>query len=301
MNEKIPEFFLEQYRLGEASPEMVRRIERDEGALARLAELDDDSAEILQRYPPGWFAEQVRLASERETARTGRGTRRNAHGSNGIVALLRNAMRNPVVVPVMAAVVIGALILPGIVTDTITSTKGEVQGTARGERLKGLESSVSVYRRGTGTSVEELSDGDVVRAGDTLQIAYNAAGAVSGLIFSVDGAGTVTLHFPERPGGAATLVQEGETALPYAYVLDDAPSFEAFYFVAFDDEVSVGPVIREVERTVSEALEEARRQDLSATETADVADRTVRNALRDVIPGEGTIDSLVVTKGVRSR
>ncbi|MFW5644196.1 MAG: hypothetical protein ACOCYQ_09225, partial [Alkalispirochaeta sp.] len=60
MNEKIPDFFLEQYRLGEASPEMVRRIEVDENALARLAELDDDSEEILQRYPPGWFAEQVR-------------------------------------------------------------------------------------------------------------------------------------------------------------------------------------------------------------------------------------------------
>jgi hypothetical protein len=300
MNEKIPEFFLEQYRLGEASPEMVRRIEADEDARTRLAELEDDSVEILQKYPPGWFAEQVRLASEREQARDERATRRKERRSTGIVSVLREAMRNPLIVPVMAAMVIGALVLPGILTDTLIPTNDDTRSAARGERLKGLESTVSVYRRGSGTAVEELSSGDVVHAGDTLQIAYNAAGAISGMIFSVDGAGTVTLHFPERPGTTTTLVQEGETALPYAYVLDDAPAFEAFYFVAFEEEVSVGPVIREVENTVSEALEEARRRDVSAVDAADAADQAIRKTLLNLMP-EGVIDSLVVMKGGRSR
>ncbi|MFW5796420.1 MAG: hypothetical protein ACOCV0_04390, partial [Alkalispirochaeta sp.] len=241
MNEKIPDFFLEQYRLGEASPEMVRRIEVDENALARLAELDDDSEEILQRYPPGWFAEQVRLASEREGSRNGRRAQRRRRTSTGIIPILRDVMRSPVFIPVMAAVVIGALVIPGILTDstTVSTREGDPQHVARGERLKGLESAVSVYRRGSDASVERLSDGETVYAGDTLQIAYTAAGAVTGVIFSVDGSGTVTLHFPDNAGVPATLVQDGETALPYAYVLDDAPDFETFYFVTTDEEISV--------------------------------------------------------------
>lgn len=73
-----------------------------------------------------------------------------------------------------------------------------------------------------------LADGDVVHAGDRVQLSFAAPGLSHGVLYSVDGRGTVTVH--HRFGGDHPV--PGTITLPTAYALDDAPSFEAFHLVA---------------------------------------------------------------------
>jgi hypothetical protein len=65
-----------------------------------------------------------------------------------------------------------------------------------------------------------------------VQLAYGSRGGGHGVLLSIDGAGKVTLHWPEKQDGAAPpLKATGEIRLPSAYELDDAPAFERFFLV----------------------------------------------------------------------
>lgn len=64
-----------------------------------------------------------------------------------------------------------------------------------------------------------------------MQVSYVAAGNRFGVVVSVDGRGGVTLHHPASPRDVPRVKARGETPLPYAFELDDAPGFERFFFV----------------------------------------------------------------------
>jgi hypothetical protein len=123
-------------------------------------------------------------------------------------------------------------------------------GSERAEQLtaKGLAPHLSIYRR-TPASPERLSPQARVRAGDTLQLAYVAAGQRFGVIASVDARGAVTLHLPEQPGPAVRLDDRAETALPHAFELDATPGFERFVLVTseapFDTRVVVENLVKQ--------------------------------------------------------
>jgi hypothetical protein len=105
-------------------------------------------------------------------------------------------------------------------------------------RIKGTtqpsSTQLSIFLK-TADGAKELPDGSVGRASDVLQIAYNAGDAKYGVIFSIDGRGTLTFHLPQRYRGqtlvSPELEQQGQSVLPYAYELDNAPAFERFFFV----------------------------------------------------------------------
>jgi len=231
--------FLEQYLLGEASSEVVQLIESDREALDRIARLQEENQEILQTYPPGWFADRVMEKTEGKTEGKRKGRSRRVL-----------SLRNPLLVPVAALAVLGALLIPRLLTDGGTSEE-----LARGERLKGIESELFLYRSGEDGTVETLSDGSTARDGDRLQITCRAVGATQGVILSVDGRRLVTLHYPESPYESTELVSDGEVVLPYACVLDDAPAFEQFYLITFPESVDV---IDLVSRIAAEAGERHR-------------------------------------------
>ncbi|MDH5548029.1 MAG: hypothetical protein OEZ43_20825 [Gammaproteobacteria bacterium] len=98
-------------------------------------------------------------------------------------------------------------------------------------RLKGVSQQLHVYRK-RGTEIEELLPNDSAFQRDLIQLSYVAAGDRYGAIFSVDGNGGMTLHFPEHIGDTGELKPQGEVHLDHAYRLDDAPEFERFYFVS---------------------------------------------------------------------
>lgn len=109
------------------------------------------------------------------------------------------------------------------------NTDGDPYTVPGSERVKGDERLlISVLRGG---NQAELEHGGYATAGDVLQLSYLAAGQRFGMVFSIDGVGTVTQHLPEAGYEAATLSPRGRTPLPTSYELDDAPEFERFYLI----------------------------------------------------------------------
>jgi hypothetical protein len=97
-------------------------------------------------------------------------------------------------------------------------------------RIKGAQSQFWIYRE-TKLGSEMLKSGDTVRAGDNLQIQYYSVEGRYGFIYSKDGRGQITRHFPSV-GDSATPLHKGEHYLFQSYALDDAPDFEKFFFVS---------------------------------------------------------------------
>ena len=81
-----------------------------------------------------------------------------------------------------------------------------------------------------------------------LQLSYTAGEAKYGVIFSVDGRGSITWHMPAGYRGgsrsAPALDAQGQVVLPSAYELDDAPAFERFFLVYSSVPFDVGDVER---------------------------------------------------------
>ena len=247
---QVPERILERYLLNELSARERRRVEKIlrlyPDAAARLKALERSNEEILAAYPPGEMAAKIRarLAASSTTAETAPPTR---------------GFRLPsFALPLAAAAMILIAILP---LRTTLSSRDET-------RAKGLEARLEIYRQEQDGS-RRLAPGGAAAAGDLLQIAYVSGGAGYGLIFSLDGRGAVTFHYPRPAGesqaGAATAVPPlqpgGETALPYAYRLDDAPAFERFFLVSSAAPFALEPVLKAAERLAADPAV-ARRQDL---------------------------------------
>lgn len=137
-----------------------------------------------------------------------------------------------------------------------SSSHIDTQVTANdGVRLKGFDSHLVLYRR-VGDKADALVDGARTKSGDMLQIGYVAAKAQHGVIFSIDGAGTVTLHYPENELGSTLLETQGEQLLEFAYELDDAPRFERFFFVTSATPINVHTLLqtaRNLARTPTKA------------------------------------------------
>jgi hypothetical protein len=207
----ISDLMLEQYNLGEL-PAAQRRIvqeelDRDEILRGRLAAIRRSDEEIRAAYP----AERVvPLVRERARAERPAGGRRP-----------RKLPTLAWAIPAAAAVLI-LLSLP-LVLRTPDDT-----------RLKGVAPHLLVFRKTT-AGAEELRPGSVARRGDVLQLSYAAGDAKYGVIFSVDGRGTITWHVPVGYAGGARsappLDPKGPVVLPSAYELDDAPGFERFFLV----------------------------------------------------------------------
>ena len=110
-------------------------------------------------------------------------------------------------------------------------------------RIKGLRPSLLVYRH-TPVGDEALPDRAPARAGDLVQLTYQAAGRRFGVIVSLDGRGAVTVHHPQSGRQAARLVSGKPVRLASAYRLDDAPGWERFFLVTSDQVFDVETVVK---------------------------------------------------------
>lgn len=207
----ISDLLLEQYNLRELSPaqeRMVREaLDRDEVLRGRLAAIRESDNEIRSAFPAERIVPQIRERLLREGA---------GHPSP--------RWRVPTLAwAVPAAAMVLFLVLFPLVTRQSDDT-----------RLKGIAPHLLVFRK-TAAGAEELRPGAVAHKGDVLQLSYAAGDAHYGVIFSVDGRGTLTWHVPQRYAGGASaappLDPRGPVVLPSAYELDDAPGFERFFLV----------------------------------------------------------------------
>jgi hypothetical protein len=242
----LPDWLVERAALDEVPPASRARVERaDEREIAeRVAELRDDNAAELARHPARPAVAQIeqRIAAER---------RRRADRRRRRMSLLGIACSAAAAVVVMRLVTLRA----GV--DESVPCVDRQGSDVRDVRIKGSPRLLAF--RQAGQRVEPLGQDAVVRAGDLIQLRYNAAGHGFGVIASVDGAGVVTLHFPlsEQAPPQATAVSSDTATLPNAYALDDAPSFERFFFITANDPVDVQQALA--------ALRSLARRDDSAT------------------------------------
>lgn len=226
----ISDVQLERYRLGEL-PEAERqaidaRLPGDAALRDRLSRLDQSDAEIVERYQASDMAAAIRRraaaldADERASARS------------RIYRWL-----SPVAVAATACLclVVAAVAL----WDRLPLREHTT--------IKSGEPSLVIHRR-VGASSEALSGGTVARQGDALRIGYRAAGYAYGAIISIDGRGNLTPHLPRTGTRSATLQPSGTVFLDFAYELDDAPRWEAFYFVASDAPFDVEAVRQAISR-----------------------------------------------------
>ena len=221
----IPTRVLEEIKNSEVDAENFYSIYGKENIEAALDDLKKSDEEILNTYS----VEAMRAAVAGKLNQTDK--------SSGII------LKFPVtkiVTYAAAAVLLAAVIIPASLRNAkITSTKTPT------ERIKGNAASVSadpqikLYRQ-KGREIQALNDGDFARSGDVIQITYNAGADEYGIIFSVDGNGNITRHFPENSWQAAQLEQRpDETPLDFSYELDNAPDFECFIMVTSKKQFSL--------------------------------------------------------------
>jgi hypothetical protein len=225
---RVPDILIEQLLLGELPEARARQLREDPGVRARIAELQASNREILERYPPEVMVKRIGWRLEKQREARARPARR--------WSLPRLAPAAGFAVLLLAA---GAV----LVTVAPWRERGEAA------RLKGYPHLV-IYRRTVG-GAEELAAGGGIRAGDELQIGYVAAKKY-GVIFSIDGRGVLTLHFPASPGAPSQLQPQGKGMLDFAYKLDDAPGFERFFLVSSDRPAPVAEVLAAGRRLASD-------------------------------------------------
>lgn len=231
-------FYLEQLFIGELKdeskvghiPENIRQNMKDD--------FRAEAEELFGRIPPRQFEAETKwkMQSEPLPDRMTRDRRRPRHLDTSWPAMR--------VLPIAAAAVFAVLV--GILATYPSLQPGS---DAPVERIKGMEPELNIYRA-EGEKARLLEDRDRAREYDLLQLEYNAAGYPYGVIISIDGRGTVTLHHPT----AATRPPElnsGSVLLPYSYQLDDAPEFERFFFLVSQEEFSLQRVLESAGRMAS--------------------------------------------------
>ena len=220
----VPAWLLERLALGEldaaAAADVRRRLaEAGQDADAVVADLLASNAELLAAHPASRLVPAIRRRAE---ARAPRRTR----------ALW-------VVAPAALAGAL-ALVLWARPAGRPSTEEAPETTTVKGDATP--MSRLLVYRH-QDNGDRALADGARATEGDLVQLAYRERGQAYGLLLSIDGRGTVTLHWPEQAGDAARLQAGGETRLASAYQLDAAPAFERFFLVTAARPFPVAPVV----------------------------------------------------------
>ncbi len=264
--EAVPDYLLEQYALGELpAPEMAaldRRLAADSALRSRLDRLRVSNEEILARYPARPFAAAVerRVAAE--------GGRRAPERRSG----LPRGRPWLTITPALAAAAVVLLLLVRTGPPDVAPA-GTPAAAPEATREKGSGAHLCVYRH-VGEQVEVLAERQVVQKGDVLQLSYVPMGRPHGAIVSIDGRGMVTLHFPPAPAQSTRLRESGETLLPHAYELDDAPDFERFFLVTAGGPIDV-PTLLAVARRLAQSPQRARTEPLALPDSLEQADFVV--------------------------
>jgi hypothetical protein len=206
---RTPDLFVEQALLGER--------EASTADAARVAQLAESNADILKRYPPRVVGMRVR--GQRQKA-----ARAWALGGSLVV--------------VAAALTLFVLPQP---TSRVEVRQQFDDGNGGFVRPKGLLPTLHVFRV-TDVGAQQLEPEASAHEGDRLQVSYIAAGANYGMVLSIDGRGTVTVHLPLAGTEAAALSKDGDTTLGASYALDDAPAYERFFLVTSDQPFPVSTV-----------------------------------------------------------
>ena len=222
----LPDWLVERAALDEVPRASRDRVERaaPRELADRIAALRAENAAELAAHPAGPAIAQIEVRIAGEARRRAARRRQRRLGLLGVASAA------------------SVLLVAGLVLDRTDADERRpqpMQAHDDGTRVKGVPRLLAF--RQVGDHAEQLEQDALVRAGDLIQLRYNAGGQRYGVIASVDGAGVVTLHHPvsEDAPPEATALSAKTIALPHAYALDDAPRFERFFFITADGPLDV--------------------------------------------------------------
>lgn len=218
---KISDFKLERYLLGdlpEGEMQALREREAcDEIFAARVREMREQGERFLAENPFSAIEDKLKNAEWSEN--------------------LSNRSFNTLWLKVAAALVIALGVFSAVVLNrNVTTYEGSgmsmdvaMADADNGTRIKGMSASLEVWKKTGDSAVQMVNLGDAFE-GDEIQLRYRVPQKCFGMLFSMDGNGTITMHMGE--GNKAVELEPGKmTTLPFAYKLDNAPKFEKFFLL----------------------------------------------------------------------
>ena len=211
----IPQLLLEEIYNGEKDAKAYYKRYGKENIDKALSELKKSNEEIFDTYP----VEKMQNIFNAKRIK-------NANKGKISVSKVR------FIGMALAAMFAFAIFTPAI----LKKHSEQVQSTSE-IRIKGHDKQfgLKLYKK-DGDSAVSLENNEYVKEGDSLQISYSSGDNQYGCIFSIDGNGCVTRHFPENSWTAEKLTtNSNEVLLDFSYVLDDAPEFESFVFIASNE------------------------------------------------------------------
>ena len=247
----IADLYLEQYALSELPEQMAQQLDASALAAAR-EELEANNLQLLAQLPAERQVPVIRSRYAVEKARAEALARDRARVRRGVWAGTVAAASAAAVLMVVA---------PWVDDEDSTGPTRTGVVTPRpvdDVRIKGPREPeppapyLNIYRQVDG-SPERLDDGAAAGQGDLIQLTYVAEKSKHGVVLSLDGAGSITLHWPEKPDGSTLLKGRGEIPLLHAYELDAAPLYERFVFVTSDRPIDVGKVLKAARELASDA------------------------------------------------
>ena len=234
----IPDWKLDTYLTGDLPAEEMREIRKmeevDEIFANRVKMLREDNAAILKKLPFEKLSEKIAMMPGRSNAGAGNTVRVN-------FKLVKLAAAAALVLAVMTVAVFSqrSISQEGGTVLANNADGSQVMEVAMVDqnddvRIKGLSARMEVWKK-TGDSAVQMENLGEAREGDEIQLRYAVAEKCFGLLFSMDGNGTITIHMGHE--NRAVELEPGKmTTLPFAYKLDNAPKFEKFFFLTSKDE-----------------------------------------------------------------
>lgn len=141
-----------------------------------------------------------------------------------------------------AAVFVAAIALPVGLTSMKAKTPQTTERT-KGPAIVSDEASNLILYRQQGREIQAIENGSLAKQGDVIQITYTAGRNDYGVIFSVDGNGNITRHFPSNSWKSEALKHgTDEIPLDFSYELDDAPDFECFVMVTSKQQFDIDEI-----------------------------------------------------------
>ncbi|OHD53812.1 MAG: hypothetical protein A2Y33_16640 [Spirochaetes bacterium GWF1_51_8] len=252
---QISTLTLERFLLGELPEAKMKQVtsaaESDPVLQAQLDGMRKSNEEILSMMPPAETA--VKINERYKNAMRLEAIRKEQAAIQPISFWAFIRRMTPYAVPVIAGLaIILTVSFSGFFNPNGGGTGVQNPVIEDTTRIKGLDPYLNIYRK-QGPKIMLLAERSLVKATDMLQISYVSAGRPFGMIFSIDGNGVITPHYPEFTSKPATLMPEGEILLGKAYILDDAPYFERFFFITSDKPIDQNKILGAAEKLAQDS------------------------------------------------
>lgn len=240
----ISDFHLERFALGELPPDMLRKLEArlssDSALRDRLDAILAHERQFKTAFPAAGMVPRIKTAAESPAPLSAQSPLSPLSPPS---SFSRPATRPPAKPslserfpwgfrPSLGWRIAGAFTILLLVAVPIVLLKQPLTtDTATDEvRLKGMQPELRLHRN-TPAGPERLASGAAAAAGDVIQIEFHPGDYPYGAIVSVDGSGSVTLHWPKGPDTGTALSAFRKYRLPEAFRLDAAPKFERFHLL----------------------------------------------------------------------